>query len=68
MKKLTRAQIDDLKEFIISVESEGFGYACSNYPLKDFELRQLICNPVCRAEQLFEELCSQYSINGEYNE
>jgi hypothetical protein len=60
--ELTEKQKTALEDFAYKVDSEGFGYACENYPIKDEDLSTLICSPVYTAEHIFESLCKEHGI------
>jgi len=60
--KLTEKQIKELKLFSYKADVEGFAYACTNYPIKDDILYDLLCKPVADAEEQFEQLREQHGI------
>ncbi len=59
---LTPKQKTDLESFARKVDTEGFAYACTDYPIEDEDLSGLICSPVSSAEHTFETLCKEHGI------
>lgn len=60
--KLTEEQKKILGDFAATVDNEGFDYACCNYPIEDGDLYRLLCEPVRKAQELYEKLCKENGI------
>jgi len=63
--KLNAAQKSALIAFGLKVSSDGFSYACSDYPIDDPELAKKICAPVQAAEGIYTELIEDNDLQDE---